>query len=164
MLDSNSGDTNICVNRPALICFRISIYAFTTSVYINTGFNPRMARIFNSCSSLITFKGNIIIVTEARISNGIAYIIILLSYNVFTTRNKSLFPYITRLNTLIWLGRLLYGYRSLTALSITLNYFFLLASRRARSLSYTFYNCLSTRDIRFSRIRLSSSYKLYKTY
>jgi hypothetical protein len=60
-----------------------------------------MAYIFNSCSSLITFKGNIIIATEARISNGIAYIIMLLPYNVFATRNKSLFPYITRLNTLI---------------------------------------------------------------
>jgi hypothetical protein len=60
-----------------------------------------MARIFNSSSPLITFKGNIIIVTEARISNGIAYIIMLLLYNIFTTRNKSLFPYITYLNTLI---------------------------------------------------------------
>ena len=60
-----------------------------------------MAHIFNSCSSLIAFKGNIIIATEAQISNGIAYIIILLPYNVFTARNKSLFPYITRLNTLI---------------------------------------------------------------
>jgi len=38
---------------------------------------------------------------EAWISNGIACIIMLLSYNVFTTKNKSLFPYITRLNTLI---------------------------------------------------------------
>jgi len=60
-----------------------------------------MARIFNSCSSLIAFKGNIIIVIEARISNGIAYIIMLLPYNIFATRNKSLRPYITRLNTLI---------------------------------------------------------------
>ena len=54
-----------------------------------------MARIFNSYSSLIMFKGNIIIVIEARISNGIAYIIILLLYNIFATRNKSLFLYIT---------------------------------------------------------------------
>jgi hypothetical protein len=60
-----------------------------------------MARIFNSCSSLITFKGNIIIVIEARISNRIAYIIMLLPYNIFATRNKSLRLYITRLNTLI---------------------------------------------------------------
>jgi len=60
-----------------------------------------MAYIFNSCSSLITFRGNIIIVTEAQISNGITYIIILLPYNVFAARNKSLRLYITRLNTLI---------------------------------------------------------------
>jgi hypothetical protein len=60
-----------------------------------------MARIFNSYSSLIMFKGNIIIATEAQISNGIAYIIMLLPYNIFTTRNKSLRLYITRLNTLI---------------------------------------------------------------
>jgi hypothetical protein len=60
-----------------------------------------MARIFNSCSSLIIFKGNIIIVIEARISNRIAYIIMLLPYNVFAARNKSLRLYITRLNTLI---------------------------------------------------------------
>jgi hypothetical protein len=60
-----------------------------------------MARIFNSCSSLIAFKGNTIIVTEARISNRIAYIIMLLPYNIFAARNKSLRLYITRLNTLI---------------------------------------------------------------
>jgi hypothetical protein len=60
-----------------------------------------MARIFNSCFSLIMFRGNIIIVTEAGISNGVAYIIMLLPYNVFTTRNKSFRLYITRLNTLI---------------------------------------------------------------
>ena len=60
-----------------------------------------MAHIFNSYSSLITFKGNIIIAIEARISNGIAYIIMLLPYNIFAARNKSLRPYITRLNTLI---------------------------------------------------------------
>jgi hypothetical protein len=60
-----------------------------------------MARIFNSYSSLIAFKGNIIIATEARISSGIAYIIMLLPYNIFAARNKSLRLYITRLNTLI---------------------------------------------------------------
>jgi len=65
------------------------------------GFTPGIACILNSCSSLIAFKGNIIIVTEARISNGIAYIIILLPYNIFTAINKSLRLYITRLNTLI---------------------------------------------------------------
>ena len=60
-----------------------------------------MARIFNSYSSPIAFKGNTIIVMEARISNRIAYIIMLLPYNVFAAKNKSLFPYITCLNTLI---------------------------------------------------------------
>ena len=60
-----------------------------------------MAHIFNSCSSLIIFKGNTIIVIEAQISNGIAYIIMLLPYNVFAARNKSLRLYITHLNTLI---------------------------------------------------------------
>ena len=60
-----------------------------------------MAYIFNSCSSPIAFKGNTIIATEAWISNGIACIIILLPQDVFAARNKSLFLYITRLNTLI---------------------------------------------------------------
>ena len=123
-----------------------------------------MAYIFNSYSSLITFRGNIIIVIEARTSNGIAYIIILLPYNIFATRNRSLRLYITHLNTLIWLGRPLYRYRSLIALSITLNCSSLLTSRKARSLSCTSYNYLSTRDVRSSYIRLSSSYKLYETY
>ena len=123
-----------------------------------------MAYIFNSYSSLITFRGNIIIVTEARISNGIAYIIMLLPYNVFATRNKSLFLYITRFNTLIQLGCPLYRYRSLIALSIALKYSSLFASRKARSSSYTSYNCLSTRDVRSSRIRLSSSYELREAY
>jgi len=60
-----------------------------------------MACIFNSYSFLIAFKSNIIIAIEAWISNGIACIIILLLYNIFTAKNKSLFPYITYLNTLI---------------------------------------------------------------
>ena len=47
------------------------------------------------------FKGNIIIATETWISNGIAYITMILPYSVFTARNKSLRLYITRFNTLI---------------------------------------------------------------
>ena len=55
------------------------------------GFALRMAYIFNSYSSLIAFKGNIIIVMEALISNRNARIIMLLLYNIFTIKNKSLF-------------------------------------------------------------------------
>ena len=152
LLDSSSSDTRTCINWPALICFRISECAFITSIHINTGFAPRMAYIFNSCSSPIVFKGNIIIATEAWISNGIACIIMLLFYDVFAARNKSLFLYIICLNTLIWLGRLLYRYRSLIALSIALNCSSLLTSCKAKSLSYMSYNCLSARDVKSSCI------------
>ena len=121
-----------------------------------------MAYIFNSYSSPIVFKGNTIIATETQISNGIACIIMLLPHNIFATKNKSLFPYITCLNTLIWLSCLLYKYRSLIALSIMLNYFSLLTSCKAKSLSCISHNCLSVRDVKSFYLQLSSSYKLCK--
>jgi len=123
-----------------------------------------MAYIFNSCSSLIAFKGNIIIIIKARIINGIACIIMLLPYNIFAARNKSLFLYITCLNTLIWPGYPLYRYRSLIALFIALNCSSLLVSRKAKSLSCMSYNCLSARDIRSFCVWLSSFHELYKTF